>query len=73
MLCGLPMVQQATIGDCLSFDPFAFGEDGDAAARAESANQNIRHQLPAYTKSLNGRLVGGIERSRYRGGSGEVA
>jgi hypothetical protein len=28
MLCGLPTVQHATVGDCLSFDPFPFDEDG---------------------------------------------
>ena len=28
MLCGLPTVQQAAIGDCLSFDPFSFDQNG---------------------------------------------
>jgi hypothetical protein len=31
MLCGLPTVQQAAIGDCLSFDPFSFDQNGLAA------------------------------------------
>jgi hypothetical protein len=28
MLCGLLTVQQATIGDCLAFDPFPLDENG---------------------------------------------
>src|ERR1700730_14754746 len=28
ILCGLPTVQQAAIGDCLSFDPFSFNQNG---------------------------------------------
>jgi hypothetical protein len=26
MVCGFPTVQQAAIGDCLSFDPFPFDQ-----------------------------------------------
>jgi hypothetical protein len=28
MLCDLPTVQQAAVGDCLSFDPFPFDQNG---------------------------------------------
>src|SRR5205807_10377362 len=28
MLCDLPTVQQAAVGDCLSFDPFPFYQNG---------------------------------------------
>jgi hypothetical protein len=28
MLCGLPTVQQAAIGDCLSIDPFSLDQNG---------------------------------------------
>jgi hypothetical protein len=31
MLCGLPTVQQAAIGDGLSFDPFSFDQNVSAA------------------------------------------
>jgi hypothetical protein len=31
MLCGLPLVQQAAIGNCLSFDPFPFDQNGLAS------------------------------------------
>jgi hypothetical protein len=34
MLCGLPTVQHAAIGDCLSFDPFPFDQNGLAPADA---------------------------------------
>jgi hypothetical protein len=30
ILCGFLLLQQAAIGDCLSFDPFSFDENGAA-------------------------------------------
>src|SRR5580700_1530673 len=35
MLCGLPTVQQAAIGDCLSFDPFYFDQNGLAPSEVD--------------------------------------
>jgi hypothetical protein len=35
MLCGLPMMQQASVGDGLSFDPFPFDEDCLAASEVD--------------------------------------
>jgi len=35
MVCGFPTVQQAAIGDCLSFDPFSFNPNGLAAAEVD--------------------------------------
>src|SRR5580693_3128243 len=35
MLCGLPTVQQAAIGDCLSFDPFSFDQNGLAPSEID--------------------------------------
>ena len=35
MLCGLPVVQQAAIGDCLSFDPFSFDQNGLAPSEVD--------------------------------------
>src|ERR1700731_2159060 len=35
MLCGLPTVQQAAIGDCLSFDPFSFDQNGLAPSEVD--------------------------------------
>ena len=35
MLCGLPTVQQAAIGDCLSFDPFPFDQNGLAPSEVD--------------------------------------
>jgi len=41
MLCGLTTVHQAAIGDCLSFDPFSFDQNGLAAAKVESAGVKL--------------------------------
>jgi hypothetical protein len=35
MLCGLPLVQQAAIGDGLSFDPFSFDQYGLTAVEVD--------------------------------------
>jgi hypothetical protein len=35
MLCGLPAMQQASVFDGLSFDPFQFDEDGLAASEVD--------------------------------------
>jgi hypothetical protein len=35
MLCGLPTMQQASVGDGLSFDPFPFDEDCLAASEVD--------------------------------------
>jgi len=35
MLCGFPTVQQAAIGDCLSFDPFSFDQYGLTAVEVD--------------------------------------
>ena len=35
MLCGFPPVQQAAIGDCLSFDPFSFDQNGLASSEVD--------------------------------------
>jgi hypothetical protein len=37
MLCGLPTVQQAAIGDSLSFDPFSFDQNGLATPEVNVA------------------------------------
>jgi hypothetical protein len=41
MLCGLLMVQQAAIGDCLSFDPFLFDQNGLAPLEVDIGWQVI--------------------------------
>jgi len=45
MLCGFPTVQQAAIGDCLSFDPFSFNQNGLAAAEVDIAWRQIADAL----------------------------
>jgi hypothetical protein len=35
ILCGLPTVQQAAIGNCLSFDPFPFYQNGLAPSEVD--------------------------------------
>jgi hypothetical protein len=35
MLCSLQPVQQAAIGNCLSFDPFSFDQNGLAPAEVD--------------------------------------
>jgi hypothetical protein len=36
MLCGFATVHQVAIGDCLSFDPFSFDQNGLAAAKVDA-------------------------------------
>ena len=45
MLCGLPMVQQAAIGDCLSFDPFPFDQNGLAPPEIDVGGGQIADAL----------------------------
>jgi hypothetical protein len=40
MLCGLPLVQQAAIGNCLSFDPFPFDKKGHLFTLHKKGTQN---------------------------------
>jgi hypothetical protein len=40
-LCGLQLMLQATIGDCLSFDPFAFEEDGLRPSEVDVGGREI--------------------------------
>ena len=48
MLCDLPTVQQAAVGDCLSFDPFSFDQNGLAAAEVDvSRRQMVPDELGA--------------------------
>jgi len=35
MLCDLPTMQQAAVGDCLSFDPFPFDQNGLASPEVD--------------------------------------
>ena len=52
MLCDLPTVQQAAIGDCLSFDPFPFDQNGlappevDVGGRQVDASKNLANSPP---------------------------
>src|SRR6202011_3181211 len=45
MLCGLPTVQQAAIGDCLSFDPFSFDQNGLAPPEVDVSWRQIADAL----------------------------
>jgi hypothetical protein len=45
MLCGLPTVQQAAIGDCLSFDPFSFNQNGLAPSEVDVGWRQIADAL----------------------------
>ena len=45
MLCGLPAMQQASVLDCLSFDPFPFDEDGVAASEVDVGRCQIAEAL----------------------------
>jgi hypothetical protein len=45
MLCGVLSVQQAAIGDCLSFDPFSFDQNGLAPA------VNVGSQVRSWARS----------------------
>jgi hypothetical protein len=48
MLCDLPTVQQAAIGDCLSFDPFPF----DSKALAQGQGMARGAQQPQARQTL---------------------
>src|SRR5580704_5581160 len=45
MLCDLPTVQQAAIGDCLSFDPFPFDQNGLAPPEVDVGGRQIADAL----------------------------
>jgi hypothetical protein len=40
-LSGMQLMLQATIGDCLSFDPFAFEEDGLGSSEVDVGGREI--------------------------------
>jgi hypothetical protein len=41
----MPLMRQATIGDCLSFDPFAFEEDGLGSSKVDVSRREIAQAL----------------------------
>ena len=41
MLCGLPSVQQVAIGNCLSFDPFLFDQNGLAPPEVDVGGRQV--------------------------------
>jgi hypothetical protein len=41
MLCNLPTVQQAAVGDGLSFDPFSFDQNGLATSEIDVGGRQI--------------------------------
>ena len=45
MLCGLLLVQQAAIGNGLSFDPFPFDENGLASAEVDDSGRQVADAL----------------------------
>src|ERR1700730_2307176 len=45
ILCGLPTVQQAAIGDCLSFDPFPFDQNGLAPPKVDVGGSQVGDAL----------------------------
>ena len=45
MLCDLPTVQQAAIGDCLSFDPFPFDHNGLAPPEVDVGGRQVGDAL----------------------------
>jgi hypothetical protein len=45
ILCGLPTVQQAAIGDCLSFDPFPFDQNGLAPPEVDVGWRQVADAL----------------------------
>src|SRR4029077_12599033 len=45
ILCGLPTVQQAAIGDCLSFDPFPFDQNGLAPPEVDVGGRQVADAL----------------------------
>jgi hypothetical protein len=53
MLCDLPTVQQAAIADCLSFDPFAFNQNGLATSEIDVGGRQVgRHREAAERTAL---------------------
>ena len=45
MLCRLPMVQQAAIGNCLAFDPFPFDQNGLASSEVDIGGRQVADAL----------------------------
>jgi hypothetical protein len=45
ILCGLLLVQQAAIGDCLSFDPFPFDQNGLASPEVDVGRRQVTDAL----------------------------
>src|ERR1700730_8173476 len=45
ILCGLPTVQQAAIGDCLSFDPFPFDQNGLSPPEVDVGGRQVGDAL----------------------------
>src|SRR5262245_36993812 len=45
MLCGLRSVQQAAIGNCLSFDPFPFDQNGLAPPEVDVGGRQVADAL----------------------------
>jgi hypothetical protein len=45
MLSSLPLVQQAAIGNCLSFDPFSFDQNGLAPAEVDVGGRRVADAL----------------------------
>jgi hypothetical protein len=41
MLSSLPVVQQAAIGDCLSFDPFPFDQNGLVSPEVDVGGRQV--------------------------------
>ncbi len=63
MLCGLLAVQQAAIGNCLSFDPFPFDQNGLAPPEIDIGGGQIADALViAQVKALAaGRGIPGLD------------
>jgi hypothetical protein len=57
-LCGMQLMLQATIGDCLALDPFAFEEDGLSAPEVDVSRGMIVEAL----------MVAGMVVVRHEGG-----
>ena len=46
MLSSLPVVQQAAIGDCLSFDPFPFDQNGPVPPEVDVGwHQTLKNRI----------------------------
>jgi HNH endonuclease/AP2 domain len=45
ILCGLLLVQQAAIGNCLSFDPFPFNQNGLASPEVDGGGRQVADAL----------------------------